>query len=103
MLDPRTGDVHVVNECAADLDGAVVRVVTGDGPAQAWTGDVAGRDVTFVGRLEGPLDTETDVTVVLDHSTVGTVENRYGARMLHQVARPPHRGALSMLKRASAG
>jgi beta-mannosidase len=103
MLDPRTGDVHVVNECAAGLDGAVVRAVTDDGPVRVWTGDVAGRAVSFVGRLDEPLDGDADVVVVLEHPTVGTVENRYRTSMLRHVARPPRRGALSMLKRASAG
>ena len=107
MLDPRTGDVHVVNETTQVLEGAILRVVGRDGIARSWSGDVAPRATTFVGRAAGAIDSgpgaTSDVVVVLEHEAIGTVANRYRASLLAHIAHRPRRRPLSMLKRASAG
>ena len=39
MIDPRTGNVHVVNDSRVALEGARIEV-TVDGRARRWTGNV---------------------------------------------------------------
>jgi hypothetical protein len=68
-----------------------------------WSGPAAARAVTFVGRVRDVRATRGDVVVTLEHTGLGTVENRYPASMLQAVARGARGRRLSMLKRASAG
>jgi beta-mannosidase len=79
VLDPRTGDVHVVSERPEALADAVVDVAL-DGIRRRFTGEVAADAVTFVARV--PLDDAVDVEVVLEHPRTGRVVNRYPLLLL---------------------
>jgi beta-mannosidase len=73
MVDPRTGQVHVVNDGRVGLPGADVEVVV-DGRARRWRGDIDADALAFVGRVE--LGDAIDVEAVLTHPSVGRVVNR---------------------------
>jgi beta-mannosidase len=74
LIDPRTGNVHVVNDTRAPLDDATIEVAV-DGRVRRWTGDIDADAVAFVGRAE--LDDAVDVEAILTHPQCGRVENRY--------------------------
>jgi beta-mannosidase len=74
MVDPRTGNVHVVNDTRRALTGAEI-VLAVDGRTRTWRGDIASNSVGFVGTAD--LDDAVDVEVVLAHVEVGRVANRY--------------------------
>jgi beta-mannosidase len=74
MVDPRTGNVHVVNDGRATIDDAVIEVAV-DGRVRRWTGDVGTERAVFVGRVD--LTDAVDVEAVLMHAAIGRVTNRY--------------------------
>jgi beta-mannosidase len=74
MIDPRTGNVHVVNDERIGLDGITIEVVI-DGRTRRWGGDVASGDLAYVGRVD--LGDAVDVEVALTHAATGRVVNRY--------------------------
>jgi hypothetical protein len=74
MVDPRTGNVHVVNDTRASIDEAVIEVAV-DGRVRRWTGDIGTERAVFVGRVD--LTDAVDVEAILMHPTVGRVTNRY--------------------------
>jgi beta-mannosidase len=84
MLEPRHGLVHVVSERREPLIGAVVEVRV-DGRVHRFAGDVAADAVTYIGTVE--LEDAVDVDVVLEHPTVGRIENRYPLLIL-EACRP---------------
>lgn len=74
VLDPRDGAVHVVNETADALSGAVVTVTVVTAATERtrrFSGAVAPRDVTFVGHVDA--SGATRATVTLEHPAVGTI------------------------------
>ncbi len=73
-VDPRTGNVHVVNDTRVAMQGATV-VVAVDGRTRQWRGDIAADSVVFIGTAD--LDDAVDVEVVLTHPEAGRVANRY--------------------------
>jgi beta-mannosidase len=74
MVDPRTGNVHVVNDTRyAVVDAGVV--VSVDGRVRRWRGDLDADSVVFVGSAD--LDDAVDVEVVLEHADTGRIANRY--------------------------
>jgi hypothetical protein len=74
MVDPRTGNVHVVNDTRHEIVDAEV-VVAVDGRTRQWRGDIGADAVTFVGAAD--LDDSVDVEVVLSHADAGRIANRY--------------------------
>jgi beta-mannosidase len=74
MVDPRSGDVHVVNDSRRRIAGADVTVLV-DGRARRWRGDIEPDAVTFVGVAQ--LDDAVDVEAVVEHRDIGRVGNRY--------------------------
>ena len=74
MVDPRTGNVHVVNDTRAAIETAEI-VVAVDGRVRQWRGDIDADAVVFVGNSD--LDDAVDVEVVLSHREIGRVANRY--------------------------
>ena len=74
MVDPRTGNVHVVNDTRRTIVDAEV-VVAVDGRVRQWRGDIDADDVVFVGAAD--LDDAVDVEVVLSQPEVGRIANRY--------------------------
>jgi beta-mannosidase len=74
MVDPRTGNVHVVNDTRDTMPAASV-VVSVDGRTRHWTGAIDADDVVFIGRAD--LDDAVDVEVVLTHPHIGRIANRY--------------------------
>jgi len=74
MVDPRTGNVHVANDTHEPLVAAEVTIAV-DGRTRQWRGDIDPSAVTFVGTAE--LDDSVDVEVVLSHSRLGRIANRY--------------------------
>ena len=74
MVDPRTGNVHVVNDTRVTITNAEVEVAV-DGRARRWQGTVDADTIAFIGRME--LDDAIDVEVMLTHPAVGRVVNRY--------------------------
>lgn len=74
MVDPRSGNVHVVNDTRTELTGASV-VVSVDGRVRRWTGDVDADAVVFIGSAD--LDDAIDVDVTVSHPDIGTITNRY--------------------------
>jgi hypothetical protein len=74
MVDPRTGNVHVVNDTRGAFAGASIGVAV-DGRTQSWRGDIDADAVVFVGGAD--LDDAVDVEVVLEHPDIGRVHNRY--------------------------
>jgi beta-mannosidase len=73
-VDPRTGNVHVVNDTRRAVHRAEV-VVSVDGRTRRWRGDVGADAVAFVGTVD--LGDAVDVEVVLSHPEAGRVVNRY--------------------------
>ncbi len=73
-VDPRTGNVHVVNDTRTPLAGAEVELAV-DGRVHHWRGDIAADGVVFVGSAG--LEDAIDVEVVLTHADLGRVANRY--------------------------
>jgi beta-mannosidase len=74
MVDPRTGNVHVVNDTRVPLPDAEVTVLV-DGRARRWRGYIESDGVTYVGTAE--LDDAVDVEAVVEHRDTGRVANRY--------------------------
>jgi beta-mannosidase len=74
MVDPRTGNVHVVNDARTPITEAVIEVAV-DGRTRRWTGDVHTEAAVFVGRVD--LTDAVDVEAVLTHPSFGRVANRY--------------------------
>jgi beta-mannosidase len=74
MVDPRSGNVHVVNDTRQAMAGASV-VVAVDGRTRHWLGDIDADAVVFIGAAD--LDDAVDVEVVLTHPDVGRIANRY--------------------------
>jgi beta-mannosidase len=75
MLEPRRGLVHVANETGERYPGAQVTVRLG-GRIWRFTGEVAPRSVTYVGRVR--VDREASPAWVrLDHPDLGSVTNGY--------------------------
>jgi len=75
MLEPRQGLLHVANESARALAGATLEVQI-DGRTRTFRGDIAAREVGFIGRVH--LDHRTgDVLLRLRHPDLAPIENRY--------------------------
>lgn len=78
MLDPRRGHLHVANETGDAYPGALLAVRLGE---RTWrfTGDVAPRSVTYVGRVRVPagLGDGDPAWVRLTHPTLGEITNDY--------------------------
>jgi beta-mannosidase len=74
MVDPRTGNVHVVNDGQVALRDARIEVAV-DGRSRRWAGDIDVDTVVFVGRVD--LDDAVDVEAELTHAHTGPVANRY--------------------------
>jgi beta-mannosidase len=74
MVDPRSGNVHVVNDTRNVIVDAEM-VVSVDGRVRRWRGDLDADAVVFVGAAD--LDDAIDVEVVLEHADVGRIANRY--------------------------
>ena len=87
MVDPRTGNVHVVNDSRRHLAGATVEVVV-DGHARHWEGDVPADGIVYVGHVD--LGDTVDVETTLVHETFGRVVNRYPLLVL-EAGRRRHR------------
>ncbi len=103
MLEPRAGAVHVVNDTSDDYSDAVVTVGDERGAQHAWSGTIEPGRVTFVGRVPDVTAFRGAVTVTLEHSWLGVLENRYSPTLLGHLARDARGRGLSMLKRASRG
>lgn len=80
MLDPRTGDVHVVSELRERLENATVTVEAG-GPTRSFSGDVDADSVVYVGSLGGPVEAD-EVTVTVEHRHAEPVVNTYSPTLL---------------------
>lgn len=74
MIDPRTGNVHVVNDDRVSLDGVAIEVVI-DGRIRRWGGDIDAGAIAYVGRVD--LGDAVDVEIALTHGATGRVVNRY--------------------------
>jgi beta-mannosidase len=74
MVDPRTGNVLVVNDLRTELRDATLEVVV-DGRARHWVGDIPADAIVFVGRVD--LGDTVDVEAALIHHDVGRIANRY--------------------------
>jgi beta-mannosidase len=74
MVDPRTGNVHVVNDLRTEFRDATLEVIV-DGRARHWVGDIPADAIVFVGRVD--LGDTVDVEAALVHHDVGRVANRY--------------------------
>jgi beta-mannosidase len=83
MLDPRTGDLHVVSELRGGLEGAVVECDVG-GERRHWTGDVPADAVTSVGRVDD-IGAAGKAVVTLTHPEIGTIRNEYRPLLLRLV------------------
>ncbi len=83
MVDPRTGNVHVVNDLRRPLVDAEV-VVAVDGRTRIWRGDIDADAVTFVGAAD--LDDAVDVEVSLAHADLCARREPLPAR--HPRSRP---------------
>jgi beta-mannosidase len=75
MLEPRTGQVHVVSESRVALPGAVVEAEV-DGGRCGWVGDVPADGLVYIGELELPADANR-VTLTLRHPSLADVVNSY--------------------------
>jgi beta-mannosidase len=89
MIEPRQGLVHVVSERGGDLAGALVEVHGGGRRLGCFTGDVAADAVSYVGRVD--LDGVDEASAVVEHPSIGRIENRYGAVLLASVREEPQR------------
>jgi len=74
MVDPRTGNVHVVNDTRATILDAEVEIAV-DGRIRLWRGGIDADAVVFVGTAD--LDDAVDVEVALAHPDLGRIANRY--------------------------
>jgi hypothetical protein len=74
MVDPRTGNVHVVNDSREVVERAEIEVAV-DGRVRRWEGDIDRAVAVFVGRVD--LGDAVDVEIVLTHPATGRVANRY--------------------------
>ena len=74
MVDPRTGNVHVVNDGRRPLADVQIEV-TVDGRPRRWQGDIDADGIAFVGQVD--LGDAVDVEAVLIHAALGRVVNRY--------------------------
>lgn len=83
-VDPRRGDVHVVNDTKVELRDATVEVLV-DGRVRRFRGDVRPDAVTYVARVE--LSAAVDVEVSIAHDAIGAVANRYPLLVL-EAGRP---------------
>jgi beta-mannosidase len=83
MIEPRDGLVHVVSERRDGLPGAVVELRGGGRRLGCFTGDIAADAVSYVGRVD--LDGVDEAVAVLEHPSVGRIENRYDALLLASV------------------
>jgi beta-mannosidase len=83
MIEPRDGLVHVVSERRDGLPGAVVELRGGGRRLGCFTGDIAADAVSYVGRVD--LDDLDEAVAVLEHPSVGRIENRYDALLLASV------------------
>jgi beta-mannosidase len=86
ILDPRTGDVHVVNEGREALEGVVVDTRVGE-RRHRWAGDVPADGIVFVGRVE--VGDASTATVVVSHPAAGEVVNEYGPVLMHAARNRP--------------
>jgi beta-mannosidase len=75
MLEPPTGQIHVVNEARTALTDVVVESRV-DGHRHGWTGDVDADAIAFIGRLELPDDAR-HVTLTLRHPSLADVTSSY--------------------------
>ena len=75
MLEPRSGQLHVVNEARTAYDGVVVEALV-DGRRSAWTGDLPADAIAYLGRLEVPVDAQHAV-LTLQHPELENVTNGY--------------------------
>jgi beta-mannosidase len=75
MLEPRSGQLHVVNEARTAYDGVVVEALV-DGRRSAWTGDLPADAIAYLGRLEVPVDAQ-HVVLTLRHPELENVTNGY--------------------------
>jgi beta-mannosidase len=87
MVDPRTGNVHIVNDTRKEYTSATVEVVV-DGHARHWEGDVPADAIVFVGRVD--LGDTVDVEATLVHDDAGRIANRYPLLVL-EAGRAHHR------------
>jgi beta-mannosidase len=83
LVDPRTGNVHVVSEAPDRLDDAVVSVDV-DGRRRSFSGSIEPRAVTFVGRAE--VSGARAIEVIVEHPGVGRVVNAYSDDVLALVS-----------------
>ncbi|HYV58438.1 MAG TPA: hypothetical protein VFA62_00050 [Acidimicrobiia bacterium] len=83
MIEPREGLVHVVSERADDLAGAVVEVHGDRRRLARFSGDISADAVTYVGRID--LDDVAGARAVLEHPSIGRIENGYDALLLASV------------------
>jgi beta-mannosidase len=86
MVDPRTGNVHVVNDGRVPLDAAEVEV-TVDGRTHRWTGDAGAHALVYVGRVD--VHDAVDVESVCAHPLVGRIVHRYPLLLLEAGRRTP--------------
>jgi beta-mannosidase len=87
MVDPRTGHVHVANELRRPFASAELEIWLdgGDRPAGRFSGDLPADSLVYIGTVELPPSPGRAV-VVLRHSELGAVENRYGRALLGAIA-----------------
>ena len=81
-VDPRTGEVHVVNETRTTLRGAVLTVEV-DSDVRRFSGIVTAGAVTYVGEVD--VREALSISVTLEHPDAGTVRNSYGELLLRLV------------------
>jgi beta-mannosidase len=74
MIDPRSGNVHIVNDERIGLDGVAIEVVI-DGRTRRWAGDIDASAIAYVGHVD--LGDAVDVEIALTHAATGRVVNRY--------------------------
>jgi len=84
MLDPRTGNVHIVSELRRTLYGAQVTVDI-DGSDRYFEGDIAADSVTYIGAVDASRAHHAAVTVA--HPTLPPVRNTYSTALLRELRR----------------
>ncbi|HEV7864129.1 MAG TPA: hypothetical protein VGR20_15570 [Acidimicrobiia bacterium] len=84
MVDPRTGQVHVVNELRRPFPAAEIEVRVGDHEPFRFAGDLAADSLAFVGRVEIPAATRR-IEAVLRAGDLGEVTNTYRSVLLGAV------------------
>lgn len=80
-VDPRTGDIHVVNEAGALPDAVII--VDVDGHERRFGGDVAANAVTYIGTVD--VRFAEAIRVTLTHDEIDPVTNSYGDPLLRLV------------------